>query len=438
VKAEPVNKPARHYASPRWSGELLDCSMPLTFDTYDRCSYNCLYCFSYFQKSHSLKGGCNYVHNGKGSESISHVNVKNVKRLFNLDPSLPKSYRQFFNYIRSSTTFQWGGLADQFDNNEREHGITRLLLHEFKKLKYPICFSTKATWWLSDDRYTKIFEGTDNWNCKFSIINLDKSRSAKMELGCPSPEARLKAIGRYSKLCKGGATLRLRPFIIGFSDKDNEHLELIKLAKEYGATAVSTEFFCLEARANANLKARYYKMSEIVGFDIFEFYRRNSKGSGYRRLTRVAKKKYIDEMDALCSKLGLRFYVSDAHFKERSCNGSCCGLSDDWNYYRGQFTEALVIAKERGSVRYSDISGSVRHVFQGVPFVNAEGFNTNSSIVRAMRYKQTMADYVRSIWNKPNSLKSPYKYFGGVLKPSGTDDNNDIIYVYDDKWDMKR
>ena len=32
------------YDSPRWSGEICDCSMPLTFDTYSTCAYNCLYC----------------------------------------------------------------------------------------------------------------------------------------------------------------------------------------------------------------------------------------------------------------------------------------------------------------------------------------------------------------------------------------------------------
>ena len=44
------------YGSPRWSGEICDCSMPLTFDTYSGCSYNCLYCFAYFQKSHTTNG----------------------------------------------------------------------------------------------------------------------------------------------------------------------------------------------------------------------------------------------------------------------------------------------------------------------------------------------------------------------------------------------
>ena len=40
----------KYYASPRISGEFLDCSMPMTFDQYSNCGYNCLYCFSTFQR----------------------------------------------------------------------------------------------------------------------------------------------------------------------------------------------------------------------------------------------------------------------------------------------------------------------------------------------------------------------------------------------------
>ena len=46
----------KDYASPRWSNEILDCSMPMSMDTYSKCAYNCLYCFAFFQKEHNVKG----------------------------------------------------------------------------------------------------------------------------------------------------------------------------------------------------------------------------------------------------------------------------------------------------------------------------------------------------------------------------------------------
>src|SRR5688572_29278763 len=38
------------YGSPRWTYEILDCAMPMTFDTYSNCAHQCLYCFSFFQR----------------------------------------------------------------------------------------------------------------------------------------------------------------------------------------------------------------------------------------------------------------------------------------------------------------------------------------------------------------------------------------------------
>lgn len=413
----------RHYPSPRWSGEILDCSMPLTFDTYNKCSFNCLYCFSYFQKSHSMQTKDYQIGN------IEWVDPKSIERLFSLDKATQTPLKQFFPYIEDKKVMQWGGLADQFDMYEKKHGVTLQLLEILKKHNYPLCFSTKGTWWVYDERYRKLFKDQDNWNTKFSIINLDEDLSKRVEIGVPSPMERLRAMKELSKLNKGGVTLRLRPFIIGLTDRNNEHLELLKLAKEYGATAVSTEFFCLEARADDRLLKRYEDLSKILGFDIYDFYKKHSRGSGYRRLNYGLKKKYFTEMEELCKKIGLRYYVSDAHHKEKCHGGSCCGLPKSWNYSRGQFTEALIMARESGSVRFSDISQHLE-MYKKFRWVMAHGYNTTSPIVRASRQNQTMYDYFREIWNTPNSDKSPYKYFGGVLKPVGTDEKNDVIYEY--------
>jgi hypothetical protein len=46
-----------------------------------------------------------------------------------------------------------------------------------------------------------------------------------------------------------------------------------------------------------------------------------------------------------------------------------------------------------------------------------------------------MADYIHLIWNSPNHVKSPYKYFGGVLIPKGKDPAGNVIYMYDSQWE---
>ena len=407
------------YASPRWTGEIADCTLPLTFDTYSNCSFGCVYCFSQYQRG---IGGAkeNYF-----AKNVKAVNPERIKKIFSGEDK--KS--QFYQYIKTKRPIQWGGLSDQFDGFEKKYGVTYEILKYLKEINYPICFSTKSAWVFSDPKYQELFKGADNWNIKFSIITLDEKDAARIEQGVPTPEERLEAMRIYNTLSKGGTTLRLRPFIVGVSDKT--YLELIEKAAEAGASAVTTEFFCLEMRSIKQAKEHYDVISECAGFDIVEFYRKFSNGSGYLRLNRKVKEKYIRNMQETCHKLGLRFYVSDAHFKECCDNCSCCALPPDWDYSRGNFSAALQIAKRCGEVRWSDIEKDMYYL--EFPMIRAQGFNINSSENKAKYTGMTMKDYLHYLWNNPKRGQSPYHLFERVMKPDGLDDNGDIIYKYNEE-----
>jgi DNA repair photolyase len=333
---------------------------------------------------------------------------------------------QFGEYIRQRKVMQWGGLSDQFDGFEREHGVTLELLRFFKEINYLLCFSTKSTWWTRDERYMELFRGQKNWNVKFSIITLDEEKARVIEKGVPSPKKRLEAIETIAKLDCGGATLRLRPFIIGVSTPS--YLDLIKQAGDRGATALSTEFFCVEQRSNL-LKSYMPIFNELCGFDLMEFYKKYSVSAGYLRLNRKVKEPFMKNMKDACDKAGMRFYVSDAHFKELCANGSCCGLPEDWNYSKGQWCEALQIAKKKGMVTFSEVKKDIEYLFD-FEFRKAEGFNLNTSENRAHFYGMSMADYMRWLWNNPQSGQSPYKLFEGIIIPDGKDDDGNLIYKY--------
>ena len=391
--------------------------MPMTFDTYSNCSFGCLYCFSQFQRA--IGGGKEkYL-----QKSVKNVNPYKIKMMF-LEPD--KYAGQFSTYIKQRRVMQWGGLSDEFDGYERKYGVTLDLLKFFKEIDYPLCFSTKAVWFTKDERYMDLIRGQKNWNFKFSIITKDEQKARVMEKGVPEPEERLKAIERIANAEAGGATLRLRPFIIGISTPT--YLDLIREAGNRGATALSTEFMCVEQRSN-KLKEAMPIFNELCGFDFMEFYKKYSVSSGYLRLNRKVKEPFIRNMKAVCDEIGMRFYVSDAHFKELCANGSCCGLPKDWNYSRGQFCEALQIAKEKGFVHYSDIQKDIDELHQ-YPWGRATGYNAQSSEKRAHFYGMTMAAYMRWLWNNPNAGQSPYKLFEGVLIPDGKDERGNIIYKY--------
>ena len=406
-----------YYLSPRWTNEIADCSMPMTFDTYSNCSFGCLYCFSQFQRA---IGGAkeNYL-----NKNVTHVNPGKIKLMFT-DPD--KYAGQFAEYIKQRRVMQWGGLSDQFDGYERKYGVTLELLRFFKEIDYPLCFSTKATWWTKDERYMELVRGQRNWNFKFSIITKDEEKARIIEKGVPTPQERLNAIERIANADAGGATLRLRPFIIGVSTPT--YLDLIREAGNRGATALSTEFMCVEMRSN-ELKSKMPIFNELCGFDFWNFYKQYSVSSGYMRLNRKVKEPFIRNMEQVCKEIGMRFYVSDAHFKELCHNGSCCGLPPTWNYSHGQFCEALQIAKNKGCVYYSDISKDIEQLHQ-YRWDKADGYNCNSSEKRAHFYGMTMANYMRWLWNNPQSGQSPYKLFEGILVPNGKDEDGNLIYTY--------
>lgn len=409
-----------YYQSPRWSNEIADCSMPMTFDTYSNCSYGCLYCFSQFQRG---IGGAkeDYTH-----KAVKNVSVEKIKKMF----SEPDKYGgQFATYIKQRKVMQWGGLSDQFDNFERKRGVTLELLRFFKEIDYPLCFSTKAAWFTEDERYMELIRGQKNWNFKFSIITLDEEKARIIERGVPTPLQRLEAIQRIAEADAGGATLRLRPFIIGVSD--GTYLELIREAGRRGATAMSTEFFCVEQRS-PTLKEYMPTINQMAGIDTMKFYKKYSVSSGYLRLNRNVKEPFMRNMKQLCEEIGMRFYVSDAHFKELSCNGSCCGLPPSWNYSRGQWCEALMIAKNNPNkeVTWEDVKSDIMGLVSQFKWVRAQGYNCNSSEKRAKYEGMTMADYMRWLWNNPQSGQSPYKLFEGALVPVRKDENNNIVYKF--------
>lgn len=133
-------------------------------------------------------------------------------------------------------------------------------------------------------------------------------------------------------------------------------------------------------------------------------------------------------MKKLCDELGMRFYVSDAHFKECSNNCCCCALNPNWDYSRGNFAAALQIAKKTGKVYWKDIEKDM--YFLDFDYNKAIGFNTSSSENRAKYEGMTMKDYLKYLWNNPKMGQSPYKIFEKVLVPDGYDEDNNIIYKY--------
>lgn len=403
------------WSSPRWSGEITDCALPMTMDTYSKCSYGCVYCFATNQKAI----GRNRAHYVQGKPR--GMNVYKVRGILSGERE-----SQFTPFVRRRHVVQWGSMSDPLDEYERQYGLTLELLRHIRELEYPVTLSTKGAWWTEDPRYVEVFNDAKHLHVKVSIITLDEIAARKIERGCPSPRERLDALERIANFGCGGVTLRLRPFIPGLSE--HSAAELIRQAADRGAMSVSTEFYCMEQRSPA-----YYSsskvISDIVGCDIRQWYRKCSPGAGYLRLNREVKRPHIFAMKEVCDQCRIPFYVSDAHFKELCPNGCCCGLPETWNYTRGQLCEGLVRARRNGRITWSELSEEMGDSLD-FRFADSQGFNIRSSEYRAKFHNFTMREYLQWLWNNVNGGKSPYKYTGGILVPDCIDENGDVVYRY--------
>jgi DNA repair photolyase len=331
--------------------------------------------------------------------------------------------------VRQRKAIQWGGLSDPFCVYEKRFGIGLELVRFFREIDYQVTYSTKGTWWADDERYLSQFRDNPNFCLKVSIITGDDAKARAIERGVPSATERLRMIEKVAKVMPPGrVVLRFRPFIIGVSNPGHE--QLIRDAASAGAAAVSTEFFCLETRCPPRVVKNYKRISDLVGYDIRAFYKQHSRGAGYLRLNRAIKRRYIDQMQEVAHASGMRFFVSDAHYKERSDGGCCCGVPEEWNYSRGQLLSAVLIAKETGLVRFSDISAELDYADTS-GFRRAQGYNSQSEEKRAKFWGKSMKDFLRWNWNSPRNAQGPYYFYGGILVPDGTDENGDVVYKYD-------
>jgi DNA repair photolyase len=429
------------YTSPRISGEVYECALPLTFDQYSRCSYECVYCFAQFQKQINAGSKKGEVALSQYDKPITCVDPEAIKRVWlSLDriASQGGALAMIRNLIQRHAPVHWGGLADPFDGTEERYRVGLELIRFWRSLNYPVVFSTKSDLFTRDPWR----EALDHGNFRFqqSIITPDQKKADIVDQGCPTVDARFAAMRVLTKEMGLVVTLRLRPIIPGVVSPA-ECMALVKRARECGATGISTEFFCMEGRG-LNNRWRYAKMSEVAGFDLYEYYRRQSpKQSGYLRLNPEVKRAYFEPMAAFAKKHKMRFAISDLHFKYlNTCVGCCAVYSDGetatpaegdqtkpW-LNRGTLTWAIQQARDNGEVRRCEVDQWLN--WASSPMNSAvQGF-CNNPVARSKRRNQSVADVLREQWNDPNNAHSPVKYTYGLLEPAGMDDNGDVIYRY--------
>lgn len=433
-----------YYPSPRMSSEVMDCSMPLTFDHYSSCSMGCTYCFAYLFNSD------NPIITDK---RVRPVNVKSMIKALAGEPVSTRGQLLWNRFFSKKFLLHWGGLADPFCYFERTNRAGYPLLEALGDLNYPTLFSFKGST-IFDEDYLKLFQKYSkqkNFAFQVSIVTANDTLAKVVEIGVPSPTRRLKAIKVLSDMGYY-VILRLRPFIIGVTDESLS--ELLSKALECGIGGVSMEFFALDGRATVGVRGRYNWLGNLMGSkDIMRYFSdlSPSERGVSMRLNRLVKEEYVKEVYSFCVRNDLVFACSDPDYKELNTSGSCCGMPDDYpdnplleNWSRSQLTYHIKEARRK----YHKTGEIVDLVFGEVygpeaTYLDDPGFTNDhinvSTMANAVRYAHTYRTIIQRHWNNLRSYSNPFNYFHGKVMPIGLDDEGNITYRYcpmhyEDRW----
>lgn len=434
LKINTENK-VKQYPSPRISSEYMDCSMPMTFDSFSHCSLGCLYCFAYFFKSNN-------------SSFNENLHVAPMEKMIPAIEGSPKSYREktfYKHFYEKRFLLHWGGMADPFCHFERSNRVGYKLLEALGANNYPTLFSFKGAT-IFHPKYRRLFEkysSQHNFAFQVSIVTGSDVLAKDVEIGVPSPSRRLAAIKMLSEM--GYYTiLRLRPFIIGVTDVGLE--DLLGRALEAGIRGVSMEFFAVDVRCSDGMRTRYNWLSKMMGVkDLLKYFKElsPSERGGYMRLNRRVKEIYVRTVFEFCMKHNLTFGVSDPDFKELNTSGSCCGMPDNFpenrlleNWTKGQLTYALKEARrkhhltggESQILRFNEVYKTEDTYLDEVEFTNDHV--ACAELTAAERRRYTYRSLAQRTWNNLRSPGNPRNYFHGKLLPVGLGDDGNLEFRY--------
>lgn len=425
------------YKFGRITSEFKDCALPITADQYTKCSFGCQYCFGVQFKE------CNPA--VKKSPELGMANAEHTCKVLRGEKKDNIYYQKFY---KNRFVIHWGGLTDPFDYIERTHKVGLEIIKTLADLKYPTLFSTKGlSLFLENDEYMSVFTNNaqaKNFAFQFSIIVNDDDKSKLIEPNTPTTSERLKAMKAMSDL--GYYTvLRLRPFIIGLTDVGLE--ELLTRAKEAGAKGISAEFFALDERVVPFLGKQFQNISDLVGFNVVEYYKKLSptERGTYLRLNREVKEAYVYRLLKKCRELGLAVGISDPDYKELNDYGCCCCLPEQYpdnpeltNWSKGQITYHLKELRKRywagGSklLKFDDIKKTIYN-----DWMNEYAYYGDSIKYWQVDYAQLHTGHIREFidsWNNLSSPDNPHNHYFGIITPvSVNQEDNTLVYEYTPK-----
>lgn len=304
--------------SPTISSSFDICPIPLRYDTYMGCTFNCAYCFA--------------------EPIINHIRTLNNKIDFDIiEASDPEYFDKWLTStiasnkkytaanriaIQNKMPIKIGVLSDPFPYIEEHEKITYAILKSLDKFDYPIQLSTKNPALLSKE-YADF--KNPNWVLAVSLCSINSKDISKIEPGAPSLQSRIEGI---KSLTKQGASvfLRLQPFIYPYAL--SFYKEYVDMAKDIGCKGIIVESLKMNTGLSQKYKDKIRSLNEIVGYDIIDWYKANAQIKSMDYVLKLEDKlSYINLIRTYADQVGIKILVgeNEKECKCQSCHNECCG-----------------------------------------------------------------------------------------------------------------
>ncbi len=390
------------------TGQLYFCSSPIRLDSYNRCQFGCVYCFSRYRTADNSTGGL--------QKANASAFAERLKRVFS-----GQTNSALDEFLSARIPIQLGAMQDPFPPMELTQGATLDLMRVLNDYNYPTIISTKGDIFLRD-AYSKLLESM-NVYLRISAAGISERLRGDVDVGCGTFQKTLERV-KFAAALGVPVSLRIQPVIPGFED---DALEMTERAASAGASHVSFEYLKI---ASENLKHEVSRISRAIGTNIWSvFQSRGITRLGKDYIVKAdAKTEFLGRAKSLCKRLGIAFGAGDTEFIHCSDGNGCCSGSGlflrNATQFRANFVGILSQKQDCESVKFDDVEK------EWSPIGNVHRYLTSNSRTRNMSGQySSWISLVAHRWNGTGGPYSPL-LFSGVRWTGEYDAKGFKIYKY--------
>jgi len=389
------------------TSQLYFCSSPLRIDTYNRCQFGCVYCFSRNRRGDNTLKGI--------KQASPNAFLERMKRV-----SAGKIQSALDEFLSRRVPIQLGGMFDPFTPLEAKQRKTLHLLEILNDYQYPTLISTKGDIFLRDE-YSRILEKM-NVLVRISSAGVAEKFRDSVDIGCASFNGVLSKIKEVRSLGLN-VSLRIQPVIPGF---ESDALEMTERAAKHGAQHVSFEYLKVTSESR---DAELRKLNRSTGLNIWKLMLDmglTKTGRDYT-LNTNSKLEFLARAKKLCQSLDIKFGAGDTEFIHMSDGNGCCNGSSqflkDSNQFNANFV-GLIKNNNNGIIRFSGLDN------EWMPRLNIHQYLTTNS--RSRSKDDSYSSLKALLAYRWNGGKGPYSpaFFSGVTWTGEYDDQNFKIYRF--------